>query len=91
MDSRAIKNYILLIAVKRLGILYKIKERLYPLVTILGDLIIYRDRIIQLKTRLIEVKVKGKKIIITFNILLLGKDKVVLGILFLKEFNLKID
>ena len=40
---------------------------------------------------LIKVKIKGKKIIISFNILLLGKNKVVLGILFLKEFNLKIN
>ena len=46
MDSRVIKNHILLLAASRLGILYKEKERPYPLVTILGDLIIYRDGII---------------------------------------------
>ncbi len=40
---------------------------------------------------LIKVEIKGRKIIISFNILLLGKDKAVLGIPFLKEFNLKID
>ena len=36
----------LLLVVNRLEILYKEKERPYPLVTILGDLIIYRDGII---------------------------------------------
>ena len=32
-----------------LGILYKEKEHLYPLVTILGELVLYRDGIINLK------------------------------------------
>ena len=40
---------------------------------------------------LVKVEIKGRKIIISFNILLLGKDKAVLGILFLKEFNLRIN
>ena len=40
---------------------------------------------------LVKVKLEGQKIVILFNILLLGKDKVVLGILFLKKFNLKIN
>ena len=44
-----------------------------------------------MKIGLIKVEIKGRKIIISFNILLLGKDKVVLGILFLKEFNLRIN
>ena len=35
-----------LIAVKRMGLLYRDKENLYPLITISGDLIIYRDKII---------------------------------------------
>ena len=46
MDSRVTKNYMLLAAVKRMGLLYRDKENLYLLVTISGDLIIYRDRII---------------------------------------------
>src|SRR6266568_3606490 len=91
MDSRAIRNYILLITVKRMELLYRDKENLYPLVTILGDLILYRDGIIWMETGLIKVEIKGKKIIISFNILLLGKDKAVLKILFLKEFNPKIN
>ena len=44
-----------------------------------------------METGPVKVKIKGRKIIISFNILLLGKDKVVLGILFLREFNLKIN
>ena len=50
MDSRAIRNYILLIAVKRMGLLYRKKEYLYLLITILGDLIAYKGGIINLKT-----------------------------------------
>ena len=46
MDNRVIRNYVLLAAVKRIGLLYKDKENLYPLVTILGDPILYRNNII---------------------------------------------
>jgi len=53
VDSGVIRNYILLIAVKRMGLLYRQKEHLYPLITILGDLIAYREGIINLKTGLI--------------------------------------
>jgi len=40
---------------------------------------------------LVIIRIKGKKIIINFNILLLGNNKTVLGILWLQEYNLKID
>ena len=40
---------------------------------------------------LVKVEIKRKKIIISFNILLLGKDKAVLGIPFLREFNPRIN
>ena len=46
MDSKVIRNYILLKVIKRIELLYKDKENLYLLVTILGDLILYRDSII---------------------------------------------
>ena len=46
MDNKVIRNYILLIAVKRIGLLYRDKENLYLLVTISGDPILYRDSII---------------------------------------------
>ncbi len=45
----------------------------------------------RLEIGLVEIKVKGRKVAIFFTILPLGKDKVVLGILFLREFNLKIN
>ena len=51
--------------------------------------LIYKDK--ENLYLLVKVEIKGRKIIISFNILLLSKDKVVLGILFLKEFNLKIN
>jgi len=34
------------ITVKKIGLLYRDKETLYLLITILGDLILYRDNII---------------------------------------------
>ena len=37
------------------------------------------------------IKIKGKEIIINFNILLLGNNKVVLGMPQLQKYNLKID
>ena len=81
----------LLVAVKRIGLPYRDKENLYLLVTISGDLIIYRDRIIQMETGPVKVEIKRQRISISFNILPLSKDKAVLGIPFLKEFNLKIN
>ena len=64
-----------------MGILYKKKEHLYPLVTILGELVLYRDNIINLETEPIQVNIKGQSIIVNFNILLLGTDKAVLKII----------
>ena len=46
---------------------------------------------IYLKTGPMEVEIKRWNVVISFNVLLLGKDKVVLGILFLQEYNPKID
>jgi len=46
---------------------------------ILEDLINYRGGIINLETGLITIRIKGKEIIINFNILLLGNDEAVLG------------
>ena len=43
------RNYILLIVVKRMGLLYRQKQNPYLLVIILGDLIAYRGGIINLK------------------------------------------
>ena len=49
MDSKVTKNHIAPKIVKRLGILYREKIYLYPLVIILGELVLYRNNIINLK------------------------------------------
>jgi len=46
---------------------------------------------IYFKIKPIKVTIKGWKIVISFDILLLGKDKAVLRMPFLQEFNLKIN
>ena len=48
---------------------------------ILGDPIFYKNKVIYIKTKPVELRIKGRTVIINFNILLLGKDKAVLGIL----------
>ena len=70
-------------AIKRLRLSYRQKKDLYPLVTISGDLILYGDEIIHFKTGLIKLEIKGKNVVTSFDILLLKKDKAVLGMLFL--------
>jgi hypothetical protein len=74
-----------------MGLPHRQKQDLYPLVTILGDLIAYRGGIIHLKTGPIQTVIEGRPVVISFNILLLGKDKAVLGIPWLQEYNLRID
>jgi len=60
---------------------YRQKEHLYLLVIILGDLVNYRGGIINIEIELTIIRIKGKEIIMSFNILLLGNNKAVLGIL----------
>jgi hypothetical protein len=62
-------------------LLYRQKLKPYTLVIILGDLVLYKDSIINLKTKLVQVNIKRKDIIVNFNILLLGQDKAVLGMI----------
>ena len=78
MDSGATKNHIIPQTAEQLGILYKEKEYLYPLVTISEKPVLYRDSIINLKTGPIQVDIKGQSITVNFNILPLGTDKAVL-------------
>jgi len=59
---------------------YQQKEYLYLLVIILRNLINYRGGVINIEMELIIIKIKGKEITISFNILLLENDKIVLGI-----------
>ena len=61
------------------------------LVTISGNLILYRDGIIYFEIRLVKITVKGQEIVMSFNVLPLNKDKAVLGIPFLQKFNPKIN
>ncbi len=91
MDSGIIKNYILLKAIERLGLPYRQKENLYPLVTISGDLILYKNRVIYFEIGLMELEIKGRHVVVSFDMLLLRKDKAVLGMPFLWEYNLKIN
>jgi hypothetical protein len=81
MDSRVIRNYITPSTVKRLGLLYRQKLELYTLVMILGDLVLYKDRIINLETELVQIDIKRRDVIVNFNILLLGQNEAVLGII----------
>ena len=69
--------------IRQFGLLHRQKEDLYPSVTISGDPIIYKDKMIHFKTGPVELELKGRHIIISFNVLLLGKDEAVLGIPFL--------
>ena len=62
-------------------ILYKEKKYLYPLVTILGEPVLYKDSIINLKIGPIQINIKRHSVIVNFNILLLKSDKVVLKII----------
>ena len=55
------------------------------------DPIIYKDEIIYFKTKLVELEFKEKHIIMLLNVLLLRKDKAVLGIPFLQKYSLKFD
>ena len=79
------------VAIKKIKLFYRQKQNLYLLVTISGDPILYKDDIIHFKTELVEIEIKRQKTIVLFNILLLGKDKAVLKMLFLQEFNPKIN
>ena len=62
---------------------YRQKENLYPLITISGNPILYKDNMIHFKTKPIKVIIKEQEIVISFDILLLGKDKTVLRMPFL--------
>ena len=64
---------------ERLGIPYQQKKDPYPLVTISGDPISYKNKVIHLKTEPIQLQVEGRTIYISFNILPLGNDEAVLG------------
>jgi hypothetical protein len=53
VDSRVIKNYIIPEVVEQLGLLYRQKLESYTLVMILGDPVLYKDKMINIKTELV--------------------------------------
>ena len=67
MDNGVIRNHISPTAIRKMELFYRQKENLYPLVTILGNPILYRDSIIYFKTELIKVIIKGQEVVISFN------------------------
>jgi len=83
VDSGAIRNYMSLKAIERLGLFYRQKRDPYPLVTISGDPILYRDGMIYFEIGPVELKIKGRSVVTSFNVLPLRKDEAVLGMLFL--------
>jgi hypothetical protein len=46
-----------------------------------GDPVPYKDGMINLKTGLVQINIKRHNVIVNFNILLLGQDKAVLGMI----------
>ena len=59
MDNKVIRNYILLAIAERLEILYRLKKSLYLLTIILENLIFYKNGVICIKIKLVELKIKG--------------------------------
>jgi hypothetical protein len=53
VNNKVIRNHIIPKVVERLGLLYRQKLELYALVTILGDPVLYKNEIINLKTGLV--------------------------------------
>jgi hypothetical protein len=58
VDNKITKNHITPSIVEWLKMLYKQKLKPYTLVTILRDLVLYKDRIINLETRLVKISIK---------------------------------
>jgi hypothetical protein len=81
VNSGVIRNYIIPNTVKWLRLLYRQKLEPYTLVMILGDLVPYKNSIINLETGPVQVNIKGRDIIVNFNILLLSQNEAVLGII----------
>ena len=91
MDSGAIRNYIAPAIVTRLGIPHRQKRYLYMLLLITGKKVSYGGEMINLEIEPVQLKIKGRPIKMSFNILLLGRDEAVLGMPWLQEYNLKIN
>ena len=79
VDSGATRNHIAPATVKQLGIPHRQKQNLYILLLITGKRVSYRDGIINLETGPAQLRIKGRPIKMSFNILPLGQDKAILG------------
>ena len=79
VDSGVIRNYIAPAIVARLGIPHRQKWYLYMLSSITGKKVSYGGGMINLETGPVQLKIKGRPIKMSFNILLLGRDEAVLG------------
>jgi hypothetical protein len=81
VDSEVIRNHITPKVVEWLGLPHRQKLEPYTLVTISGDPVPYRDRMINLETGPVQVNIKGRDIMVNFDVLLLGQDEAVLGMI----------
>ena len=59
MDSGTTRNHMSPAAIKKMGLPYRQKENLYPLVIISGNPILYKNGMIHFKIR--PVKIENKK------------------------------
>jgi len=59
VDSRAIKNHMSPVVIRRMGLPYRQKKNLYPLVTISGDPILYENGMIYLETEPVKIEIEG--------------------------------
>ena len=62
MDSGAIRNHIAPATVAKLGIPHRQKRHLYILSSITGEKVSYRGGIINLETKLVQLKIEGRPI-----------------------------
>ena len=74
-----------------MGLPHRQKKHLYLFIIILEDQIVYREGIINLKIGPIQLTIKGRLVEISFNILPLGQDEVILEMPWLQEYNPKIN
>ena len=78
VDSGAVRNHIALATVARLGIPHRQKRHLYMLLLIIGEKVSYGGEMINLETGPVQLKIKGRPIKMSFDILPLGRDEAVL-------------
>jgi len=58
VDSKAMRNHMSPVTIKRMGLPHRQKENPYPLITISGDPILYRNGMIYFKTEPVKIEIK---------------------------------